>query len=117
MIVDGGGKVGKTKKAVPIVIVVALIALALTSCLPWGKPSAPILKFSLVAANAGSSVSGAQVNVYEHSTMNLIGKSKSDENGIAEVTLIREVGYVDVYFSGSSAHKQNFGSKGRVRDR
>ncbi|HQQ57347.1 MAG TPA: hypothetical protein PKY42_12220, partial [Mesotoga sp.] len=91
---------GKTKKAVPIVIVVALIALALTSCLPWGKPSGPILKFSLVAANGGSSVSGAQVNVYEHSTMNLIGKSKSDENGIAEVTLIREVGYVDVYFSG-----------------
>lgn len=99
MIVDGGGKVGKTKKAVPIVIV-ALTALALTSCLPWGMPSGSILKFSLVAANGGSSVLGAQVNVYEHSTTNLIGKSKSDENGIAKVTLSREVEYVDVYFTG-----------------
>jgi len=52
MIVDGGGKVGKTKKAVPIVIV-ALTARALTSCLPWGMPSGAILKFSLVAANGG----------------------------------------------------------------
>lgn len=71
MIVDGGGKVGKTKKAVPIVIV-ALTALALTSCLPWGMPSGSILKFSLVAANGGSSVLGAQVNVYEHSTMKTV---------------------------------------------